>query len=169
MKFFIFLPIILFILAGCSDKTNTANEENINSTVQIDRTSTQQNTTTINKEEELAAFSTTLLIKTRERTHNIQITCEKLNGTVVNSGETFSFTETVGKATPDKGYEEADIFDSNGNIIKGYGGGNCQISSTLYNAVLAIPSLEVVERSPHSRKVDYVEERQRCCCCIWQC
>ena len=40
----------------------------------------------------------------------------------------------------------------------GYGGGKCQISSTLYNAVLAVPTLTVVERYPHSRRVYYVEE-----------
>lgn len=77
---------------------------------------------------------------------------------VQNLGETFSFCNTVGKATKEKGYEEADVYDSEGNVTQGLGGGNCQISSTLYNAVLAVPELEVVERHEHSRKVTYVEE-----------
>lgn len=46
----------------------------------------------------------------------------------------------------------------NGNKKKGYGGGNCQVSSTLYNAVLAVPSLTVTERHPHSNHVPYVPE-----------
>ena len=51
---------------------------------------------------------------------------------------------------------------------KGLGGGNCQISSTLYNAVLTIPSLKVVERHEHSNKVPYAKKRKRCCCCLWK-
>lgn len=77
---------------------------------------------------------------------------------LLKCGETFSFCNTVGKATPEAGYQKADIFDENGNKVKGYGGGNCQISSTLYNAVLAIPSLTIIERHEHSQKVYYVEE-----------
>ena len=77
---------------------------------------------------------------------------------LLKNGETFSFCNTVGKATPDRGYKKADVFDSNGNVIKGYGGGNCQISSTLYNAVLKLDKLEVVERHEHSKKVYYVPE-----------
>lgn len=75
---------------------------------------------------------------------------------LLNRGETFSFCNTVGKATPDKGYQKADIFDKDGNVTKGYGGGNCQISSTLYNAVLKLSNLSVVERHEHSKKVYYV-------------
>ena len=75
---------------------------------------------------------------------------------LLNLGETFSFCNTVGKATPEAGYQKADIFDSNGNVTKGYGGGNCQISSTLYNAVLKLPDLDIVERHEHSKKVYYV-------------
>ena len=74
-------------------------------------------------------------------------------------GETFSFCNTVGKATPEEGYKKADVFDKDGNVIKGYGGGNCQISSTLYNALLELPNIEIIERHKHSKKVYYVEER----------
>lgn len=77
---------------------------------------------------------------------------------MLNLGETFSFCNTVGKATPERGYQKADIFDKDGNVIKGYGGGNCQISSTLYNAVLSLSSISIVERHEHSKKVYYVPE-----------
>lgn len=110
------------------------------------------------KEIEISTFSTTLYSKDSERQHNIQLTCSSLNGTIVKNGETFSFCATVGPATSDKGYQKADIFDNKGNKKKGYGGGNCQISSTLYNAVMAVPNLEIVERHPHSNKVPYVKK-----------
>ena len=110
------------------------------------------------KEIEISTFSTTLYSKDNERQHNIQLTCSSLNGTIVKSGETFSFCSTVGPATSDKGYQKADIFDNKGNKKKGYGGGNCQISSTLYNAVMSVPNLEIVERHPHSNKVPYVKK-----------
>lgn len=75
---------------------------------------------------------------------------------LLNLGETFSFCDTVGKATPEDGYQKADIFDKDGNKTKGYGGGNCQISSTLYNAVLSLPNITVLERHNHSQEVYYV-------------
>ena len=108
-------------------------------------------------ETELSSFSTKIYTPNDSaRQNNITITCSKLNGKVINPGETFSFCDTVGKATPEAGYQKADVFDKNGNTIKGYGGGNCQISSTLYNAVLALPSLTVIERHEHSKEVYYV-------------
>lgn len=63
-----------------------------------------------------------------------------------------------GKPTIEKGYEEADAFDRDGNIFQSLGGGNCQVSSTLYNAILQIPALKVTERHTHSRRVYYVEK-----------
>ena len=79
-----------------------------------------------------------------------------MNETIVNKGEIFSFCQTVGKATSTKGYEKAEIYDHNGKKQEGLGGGNCQVSSTLYNSVLAIPSLVVIERHEHSNNVPYV-------------
>lgn len=108
-------------------------------------------------ETDLASFSTKIMYKDENREHNMALTCSKLNGTIIKAGEVFSFCNTVGKATAEAGYKEAEIFDKEGNIKKGYGGGNCQVSSTLYNVVLQIPSLKVTERHEHSRKVSYVE------------
>ena len=106
----------------------------------------------------LAQFSTRINSTDSARQNKLEITSKKLNGTVVKPNETFSFTKTVGPSTAAKGYEEADIYDSNGNKIKGYGGGNCQISSTLYNAVEKVSSLKVVEKHEHSNTVPYVKE-----------
>ena len=110
------------------------------------------------KEEELANFSTKIYSKDSARQNNISITCNTLNDTIVKNSETFSFCGTLGPASTDKGYQEADIYDKDGNKKKGLGGGNCQVSTTLYNAVLAVPNLEVIERHAHSNYVPYIEK-----------
>lgn len=126
-------------------------------------TSPQSNTINItenatSKEEEIATFSTKIVTKDSNRQHNIKLTCSTLNDTIVENGATFSFCNTVGQATSAKGYKEADIFDANGNKKKGLGGGNCQISTTLYNAVLKVSSLDVIERHEHSNYVPYIQD-----------
>ena len=137
-----------------SNSTNTKNTVNITESTQgIEEA--QKNQTT---EEQIATFSTKIYSNDPARQNNILITCNTLNGTVVKKGETFSFCDIVGQATSSKGYQEADIFDKDGNKKKGLGGGNCQISTTLYNAVLTIPSLVVTERHAHSNLVPYIEK-----------
>lgn len=109
-----------------------------------------------NTEKQIAEFSTKIYTKDHGRQNNIQITCSTLNNTDVAPGKTFSFTNTVGRATSSKGYQEADIFQ-NGKKTKGLGGGNCQISTTLYNAVLKVSGLKVIERHEHSNDVPYIQ------------
>lgn len=110
------------------------------------------------KEEQIATFSTKIYSNDSARQNNVSITCNTLNGTIIKNGETFSFCGTVGQASSSKGYQKADIFDKNGNKKKGLGGGNCQISSTLYNAVLTVPTLNVTERHSHSNYVPYIQK-----------
>ena len=106
---------------------------------------------------ELSSFSTPLLSKSSGRLNNIRLTCERLNETVVTAGDTFSFYEILGPSTAEKGYQKADVI-AHGDIIQAVGGGNCQVSTTLYNAVLASEELEVVERHEHGKDVAYVED-----------
>ena len=127
---------------------NKANEENEQNNIQNIKPK---------KDELISSFSTKIYIKESERQNNISITCSKLNGTVVKNGGTFSFCNTIGPATSAKGYQEADIFDNDGNKKKGLGGGNCQVSTTLYNAVLKVSGLSVIERHEHSNKVPYIK------------
>lgn len=110
------------------------------------------------KEEQIASFSTKIYNKDTARQTNIELTCSSLNGTIIKNGNTFSFCNTLGPATSDKGYQEADVFDRDGNKQKGLGGGKCQVSTTLYNAVLKVPNLQIIERHEHSNKVPYVSE-----------
>ena len=120
---------------------------------------TESNTAifSVPKEEEISAFSTELKDKSEGRLTNIGITCSTLNETIIQTGETFSFNQTVGKPTAEKGYKEASVIIDH-KTEKGIGGGNCQVSSTLYNAVLAIPSLIVTERHEHGKDVTYVPD-----------
>lgn len=163
------LILLIFLLTGCSssetaEDTNSqtsrlsTTEENIVSENLSNSASEQISTPTPFTPVQLATYSTKIYTKTEERQNNVRIACEELNGTTVAPGETFSFTDTLGPANPEEGYQKAETFDKNGEIIQEYGGGKCQISSTLYNAVLAVPTLTVVERHEHSNDVPYVEE-----------
>lgn len=111
----------------------------------------------INEEKEISSFSTTIKDKEQGRLTNINLTCSTLNNTIVEAGSTFSFNEVVGKPTLERGYQEASIIIDH-KTQRGIGGGNCQVSSTLYNAVLAIPSLVVTERHEHGKDVTYVPD-----------
>ena len=143
-----------------TNKEESNNEEAANESKQEEQTKgiTEEDKKVEYKEEEIATFSTKIYSSDSARQNNIKITCNTLNGTTVKNGSTFSFCQTVGQATSSKGYQEADIFDHNGTKKKGLGGGNCQVSSTLYNAVLAVPSLLVTERHEHSNSVPYVKK-----------
>ena len=108
------------------------------------------------KEKEIASFTTKIYTKDSGRQNNLTLACSSLNNTTVDNGKTFSFSKTVGKATSGKGYKKADVF-RNGDVVEALGGGLCQVSTTLYNAVLKIPELKVTERHPHSNKVPYIK------------
>ena len=152
--------------------TNNINTNNTtNNSIKINTNTTQNqiennnNTNTSNitepvqpkTETQIAVFTTKIYGNEAPRQNNMQITCNTLNNVEIQPGETFSFCDTVGKATAEKGYQEADIF-VDGEKKKGFGGGNCQISTTIYNAVAQIPELEVIERHNHSRDVKYIEK-----------
>lgn len=106
-------------------------------------------------EKELAKFSTKIMEEDNHRDNNMEISLSKLNGTIVKNGDTFSFNETVGSPTPNEGYEKAGVFVQD-EYKKDYGGGNCQVSTTLYNAVLKVDGLKVTERHQHTQEVYYV-------------
>lgn len=88
------------------------------------------------------------------RTTNIRLASQKIDGTVLAPGETFSFNKIVGRRTSAAGYQDAKIFVG-GRVIDELGGGICQVTSTLYNAIMRA-DLEVVERHNHSLAVSYV-------------
>ena len=109
-------------------------------------------------EEELSEFSTKLPKDTKERYSNIELACETLNGTIIKAGDTFSLWNELGCPTEEKGYRKAKAFTPDGGVKKSYGGGICQVSTTIYNAVLEVEGLEVKERHEHSRDVVYIKD-----------
>lgn len=102
----------------------------------------------------LATFSTHYPASNTNRTTNLRLAAKKINGTVIMPGETFSYNKVVGPRTRAAGYKNAAIYE-NGGVTDGLGGGICQITTTLYNAVV-FSNLEIVSRQNHSFVPSYV-------------
>ncbi len=99
-------------------------------------------------------FQTTFATSSAERKHNIELALSCLDGKIVMPNETMSFNKTTGARGESGGYQKAKII-KNGMFVTEFGGGVCQVSSTLYNACL-LSDLEIVEVHPHSLPVSYV-------------
>lgn len=89
------------------------------------------------------------------RTENLRLACEAINGTILNPGEVFSFNGIVGERTSAKGYLPATVYVTGGASAEELGGGVCQVASTIYLATLYM-DLEQVHREPHMYAVSYV-------------
>ena len=105
----------------------------------------------------VSEFTTKILTKSKNRATNIRLTCDKINGKTVKAEQEFSFCHTIGTSKESEGYKKADVIIGK-RVVQALGGGNCQVSSTLFNAVLSVPELKVTERHPHGKKVNYVPE-----------
>ena len=162
----IIVGIIIFI--GFKWLTNNNTQNNGGSEYQATRTTADnennqvpnqnnvQETTPI--ETELYTFSTPIKSDDKNRLTNLKITCSRINETIVKSGKEFSFHKVVGQPNAKDGYKEADAFGENNEIIKSIGGGNCQVSTTIYNAALGVKGLKITERHEHDRPVAYIED-----------
>lgn len=102
----------------------------------------------------IASYTTWFNGNDLERTANVRLSAQALDGKVFAPGEVISFNDTVGQRTGERGYQDALII-VNGEFVPGLGGGICQTSSTLYNAGL-LANLEIVERRNHGLAVGYV-------------
>lgn len=102
----------------------------------------------------IGSYSTKYNINATNRNKNLAQACNKINNAVVYPGDIFSTNEKYGETTIENGFAVASVIVNN-ELVDGVGGGVCQISSTLYNAVLRA-ELEVVERKNHSLSVSYV-------------
>ena len=101
----------------------------------------------------ISTYSTTYNAGLTGRTKNLKLAASKINGLILKPGETFSYNRVVGKRTIAAGYQNAAIF-SGGKVVDDVGGGICQISSTLYGAVLNA-NLQVIERTNHGMQTSY--------------
>ena len=103
----------------------------------------------------LGSFNTSFATSTAARSQNVRNGASKINGTILYPGDEFSVAKALNPMTEENGYAKAPSYE-NGQTVETYGGGICQVSTTLYNAVIRA-ELEVVERSAHSMIVHYVE------------
>lgn len=105
-------------------------------------------------EKQLGSYVTNYRESNKERSNNIALAAEAINNTVIFPGDTFSFNKVVGERTTERGYERAPVIVK-GELSEDIGGGICQVSSTLFNAV-DLKGIQIVERYAHSRRVPYV-------------
>ena len=123
--------------------------------VKTEPTVTTKNLDTVLFSDVLGSFKTNYNAGNKNRSTNLALAANSINGKIYTPGEEFSYNKELGERTSARGYKEAHIYTSSG-VEDGLGGGICQISSTLYNAVL-IADLEVTERRNHMYYPQYVK------------
>ncbi len=106
----------------------------------------------------LGKYTTNFSSSSANRAYNVSLAAESINNKILMPGEEFSYNNTIGNPNAERGYKIAGIYE-NGKTSEGVGGGICQVSSTLYSAVL-YADLEIVERHNHSLTVSYVPNGQ---------
>lgn len=102
----------------------------------------------------LSTFTTYFDGSNTDRAHNIRLAAEKINGRVLDNGESFSFNGEVGARTAERGFKRAKIIER-GEFVEGIGGGVCQVSTTLFNAAV-LSGCKITEYHAHSLAVSYV-------------
>ncbi|MBI4100633.1 VanW family protein [Candidatus Microgenomates bacterium] len=117
---------------------------------------TTENANNLGIKELVASGSSRFVGSIPNRIHNIQLAASRLNGILVAPGEEFSFNNTLGDVSKFTGYKEAYVIQ-NGRTVLGDGGGVCQVSTTLFRALLNA-GLPITERHPHSYRVGYYEQ-----------
>lgn len=160
--------VLLYIFFGnVSDNSNkqseytpsriATNQTINNNTSGNSVTNTIENNVKEKTETKISDFSTPIVDDNENRINNIKITCSRISDTIVKANEEFSFCDVVGQPTADDGYEEAHAF-VDGKLTNAIGGGNCQVSTTIYNAAKEIDGVEITERHEHDKEVGYIEK-----------
>lgn len=106
----------------------------------------------------ISSFETTFNMNDVNRSDNIRLACERINNTILMPKQIFSMNNMLGPRTIENGYKEAPVILKN-ELVKGPGGGVCQVSTTLYGAALKA-NLEILERVHHSMPLSYVKPGQ---------
>jgi vancomycin resistance protein YoaR len=104
--------------------------------------------------EKISGFTTSFNTGDVNRSSNIRVAADTINGTILWPGEVFSMNRGLGDRTEEKGYKTAHVI-VNGLLVDGLAGGICQATTTVYNAAL-LANLAIVERHPHALKVAYI-------------
>jgi vancomycin resistance protein VanW len=109
-------------------------------------------------EVEIGGYATSLYGRTSSQRHNARLAAEELNGTIIPPGAVFSYNATVKSWSVDRGYVKAPV-SYDGELIRAFGGGVCQTSTTLYNAAL-LAGLPILERHSHTFAAHYAPPGQ---------
>ena len=117
-------------------------------------TSHEENTQQTSKQVVIGSRTTKFNEKSKERSYNIKLATSRIHKVVLKPGEVFSTLKWIKAPNQSNGYKLAPVY-SGGTMVDGPGGGVCQVSSTLYNAVIRA-GLDVVERSTHGFSVGYL-------------
>lgn len=149
-EFIVFIVLIIFIIIISSYMYMNVSNRYISKEVFVDGIEEIEEFYT----DLLAEYQTNFNEQQLNRSQNIKIATTKINGTVVLPGEIFSYNDIVGYRTEAEGFKLAPMYIG-GKLVDGIGGGVCQVSSTLYNAVL-YANLEVVERKGHQFLPTYI-------------
>lgn len=177
-RYYIILLLVLFSLVSCTKvsrenkvmdvtKANSIfwNAENSYIKKAIERKEEERKQNQIEAwraEHLISTASTTFDPSQYERTVNIKLAANFINGLVLEQNEEFSFNNIVGQRTTERGFLPADIYINTGKEViteKSPGGGICQVSSTLCMAVMQT-SMQIVERNIHSKAVEYATLEQ---------
>lgn len=102
----------------------------------------------------LAKFRTEASVNNADRDHNVKLAADTINNTLLAPGEEFSMNGIVGETSEEQGYKQAATY-AKGQVVPEFGGGVCQVSSTIYNAAVKA-GLNTTERKSHSMTVAYV-------------
>ena len=160
MKFIIIISMC-FLLSSCTQKnsapepTDTARESYSPSPTPdiTDATPTVEPTPTLESRTRISRATTTLLDKSENRLKNIRLAAQSINAYILKPGEVFSFNKIVGERSAERGYLPAATI-INGEKKEDFGGGVCQLASTLYQAAESA-GLEIIERHNHQKDVGY--------------
>lgn len=126
----------------------TAEVENTNARITADELRKINN--------KVSTFTTKFGTSDAGRNTNIELASQTISGTLLMPGDEFSFNKIVGDTTADKGYQPATVIVGT-KFEKDYGGGICQVSTTLYNSIMQL-NVRATERHPHNMTVSYVDK-----------
>ena len=138
------------------DIATAMNEQNYGSTIKIraDVQPAELNAAQAKEKYKVIGTFTTKATANADRNNNLKLACEAIDGKILQVGEEFSFNKTTGNRTLERGYKPAGAYQ-NGKVVLEAGGGVCQVSSTLYNAVIRA-GLTPTERHGHTFEPSYV-------------
>ena len=140
--------------ATAQDILNALNNKEFSSEISTEGEKVPASTASIKDQYKIIASFTTKTTSNELRNTNVRLAAEAVNGTVLQPGEEFSFNGVVGQRTAEKGYKAAAAYNQ-GEVVEEVGGGICQISSTLYNAVFR-SGLTTTYRRSHTFAPNYV-------------